>query len=194
MPNLTRWLELYTEFLGSNAADVLVQSGIGKGGVTNPAKEIFLNTGRLVKIADDVRPVRPGNGALPTMFLLGAAEGAAKLAAGAVTREQSKASVFNFFRHFVPHSTQKELANAFKRNDGTPLGLQNVVTYLYGVRCSIAHPGPYWEFAFATPNQPKSASFRSEPVLSTLTYDGLRRAVLAGSVQAALRCLPAASA
>jgi hypothetical protein len=128
------------------------------------------------------------------MFLVGAAEGAALLAAGDRANGRSKANVFKFFDDFVPPSIQTELAAAFTRLNGTPLGLRDAVLLLYRVRCSLAHPGPYWKFKYATPQRTKTVRFGDDELTSTLSYDTLRNAILAGSVQAALRCLPAVAA
>ena len=89
-------------------------------------------------------------------------------------------------------SDKTTLGSGFKLygQPGMPsLGLHDVVSMLYDVRCDVVHEGNYWGFTFHDGDTPM---VNSDPdVMAYITYEQFRSILVRGCIHAVQERLPA---
>lgn len=143
------WIEFFSEYIADHdVADVITEAcslQLGDDGFN--ARRIMLQTKRLVEISKAQSDVTINNDALKLMFLIILAENAAKLFFEFEGNGQSKAHVKKFFNDMATEG-QRNFLNESITVGITPQGIDFASTFLYKVRCDVAHEGIYYLFDF----------------------------------------------
>jgi len=152
-----------------------------------PARVVMHQAARMVWLGDQIDQVARGRPALQILFFMIAAEAVAKLADGFEDEGQSRKYVRRFFLNICSDDHRARLAGALCGSVGW-LSAEEVVDFLYDVRCDVAHRGKYFDLHLPRPELDEAelvVNWREKTLFATITIGELRRIVLEGTVLAA---------
>jgi len=110
------------------------------------AQLILHQAARMVWLADRVKAVSEGRPALQILFYVIAAEAVAKLAVGYEGDQRSWPHILMFFNVFLTDEQRIEMHRALDGAQPRPgRSPDELVDYLYGLRCDVAHEGRYFD-------------------------------------------------
>jgi hypothetical protein len=190
---MEKWIDFYEPFFSTRdtAAD-FVAACEARSDATEAAMLIMHQTQRLVSLADDIVKIRPQRDSLQVLFLAICAEDVAKLQDGFAQEGKSKSYTRKFFEVFVSSNDKNQLEAALVAEDAhgadRTLKLEEVVDYLYGIRCDVVHEGRYWEFFFCT-GEYTTYSTNSQ-VGVRIGYSQFRDIIVRAAIAAALSRMP----
>ncbi len=143
---------------------------------------------RLIYLADNAEKLKPGRDALKLLFLIICAEAIAKLYKNFDGVGKSKEHVKIFLSELCRPDDIESLSGALaieKEGQKQKLSLEEVIDYLYGVRCWIAHEGYYWGFHFLRPGVTIGMDYKSGNIVHPyITYEELRDIIIRGTIRA----------
>lgn len=145
-------------------------------------------TQRLVYLADNADNIKKGRDPLKLLFLIICAEAIAKLYKNFSAEGKSWEHVNLFFQELCDSEDFKVLNYALrveKEQQRETLSAEDVVKYLYKVRCDVVHEGYYWGFFFKERGITVTFNEKdNEIILPNISYDFLRNMIIKGAINA----------
>jgi hypothetical protein len=156
-----------------------------------PANLIVHQTARMIRLAGLMANVEPDRPALQLLFLIIAAETAAKLYCGHQGEGESKRHVRKFFEDISDDRARARLGEAFAAIENFEfLSTRDSIDLLYEVRCDVVHEGRYWFFDLPIrvsdldQGDERAMLHRDRGVIPRISVEEIRRLVLEGAVAA----------
>jgi len=156
------------------------------------AWKVLSQTERLVTLGEAIYDIRKRD-ALRLLFLIICVEAVAKLCKNYDGEGDSHKYVKLFFSEFCEPTDIERLNGSLvvvAGDNRESLPSEEVIDYLYNVRCSVVHEGRYWDFTFMNPKHFYTIVLDSkskEVVSPKISYEELRDMIVRAVIRAVKR-------
>jgi len=155
----------------------------------------FNQTERLISLGEEIYRIKVSD-PLRLLFLIICAEAVAKLCKNYKKSGESYKYVKMFFKEYCKADKdclQGCILIDIKKGDKkekVPLSYDEVIRFLYDVRCDVIHEGRYWDFVFHSAAVNFTIGMNKQQIYyPKITYDKLRNIVVKGALNAIKECL-----